>query len=293
MQTAQLYKEVTQRIVDELERGVIPWTKPWTTRPGHHQGIMPQNAATGRSYHGVNVPILWGAAAAGGYATHAWLTYKQAAAMKGQVRRGEKGTTVVLTKRLTVKDKDTDEEKTIFMLRSFSVFNVAQIDGLPELPPIEELPPEARYAAVDTFIAATKADIRYGGDIACFVPSLNVINIPPRSSFKTPENYYATLLHELSHWSGHTTRLDRDLTGRFRTNSYAAEELVAEMGAAFLCAQLGIEGELRHAGYIKSWLELLKGDSRAIFTAASKASQAADYLLGFSQPVEEEEQIAA
>ncbi len=292
MQTAQLYKEVTQRIVDELERGVIPWTKPWTTRPGQRQGIMPQNAATGRSYHGVNVPILWGAAAAGGYATHAWLTYKQAAAMKGQVRRGEKGTTVVLTKRLTVKDNDTDEEKTIFMLRSFSVFNVAQIDGLPEPAPIEELPPEARYAAVDTFITATKADIRYGGDIACFVPSLNVINMPPRSSFKTPENYYATLLHELSHWSGHKTRLDRDLTGRFRTNSYAAEELVAEMGAAFLCAQLGIEGELRHAGYIKSWLELLKGDSRAIFTAASKASQAADYLLAFSQPVEDELQAA-
>ena len=293
MHINQLYEEVTRRIISEMEAGAVPWLKPWKAQPGNHTGIMPQNAATGRAYHGINIPLLWHAAAAKGYATHAWLTYKQAGALNAQVRKGERSTTIVFTKRITVKNRDTEDEKAISMLKTFPVFNVSQVDGLPDTPVIADVPAEERHETLDAFIAATKADIRHGGDIACYVPSLDFINMPLRGAFNSPEHYYATGLHELAHWTGAKTRLDRDLTGRFRTRSYAAEELVAEMGAAFLCAHLSIAGELRHAGYIQNWLELLKEDNRAIFTAASRASQAADYLRTFSEPVEEEEPMAA
>ena len=293
MHINQLYEEVTKRIIAEMETGAVPWLKPWKARPGNHAGIMPQNAATGRAYHGINIPLLWHAAAVKGYATHAWLTYKQAEALNAQVRKGERSTTVVFTKRITVKDRDTEDEKAISMLKTFPVFNVSQVDGLPDTPVIADIPAEECHETLDAFIAATKAEIRHGGDIACYVPSLDFINMPPRGAFKSPEHYYATGLHELAHWTGAKARLDRDLTGRFRTRSYAAEELVAEMGAAFLCAHLNIAGELRHAGYIQNWLELLKEDNRAIFTAASRASQAADYLRTFSEPIEEEEPMAA
>lgn len=172
------------------------------------------------------------------------------------------------------------------MLKTFTVFNVAQIDGLdePPLPPAEpQIEPNPHLQQVGKFIAATGADIRYGGDRACYVPSRDLICMPPLSAFRSPEQFRATELHELAHWSGASQRLDRDLSGRFGSQSYAAEELVAELTAAFLCAHLGVTGELRHAGYIDSWVTLLRGDRRAIFTAASKASQAADYLRAFSE----------
>jgi antirestriction protein ArdC len=167
-------------------------------------------------------------------------------------------------------------------LRSFVVFNASQIEGLPEVaisPDVLPLPTQT----CNTFIKATGADIRHGGDKACYVPSQDFVMLPPFASFKGEEHYHATALHELIHWSGHETRLNRDLKNRFGTQAYAAEELVAELGCAFLCAHLGVQGELRHAGYIDNWLTLLKDDYRAIFTAASKASQAADYLRLFSE----------
>ncbi|MGO8737597.1 ArdC family protein [Rhodoblastus sp.] len=214
------------------------------------------------------------------YPSHAWMTFKQALDKGAHVRKGEHGTHVVFTKPIVFKGEDDEIEKRS-MLREYTVFNVAQIEdfAITETPLAPE--PE-RHAAVDAFIAATQADIRHGGDKACFVPALDFINLPPVSSFTSIEPYYATALHELGHWSGHKPRLDRDLTGRFGTRAYAAEELVAEFTAAFLCAHLGITGELRHAGYIEHWLDLLRHDDRAIFTAASKASQAADYLRSFS-----------
>lgn len=164
------------------------------------------------------------------------------------------------------------------MLRVFTVFNVAAATA-PDTAP--EQPPPAGTA--DAFAAATGTDMRHGGDKACFVPALNFIVLPDPESFENVEHYHATKLHELVHWSGHKTRLDRDLKNRFGTRAYAAEKLVAELGAAFLCAHLGVEGQLRHAGYINSWLSLLKEDDRGIFTATSKASQAADYLRSFSE----------
>ncbi len=283
MQIAAVYESVTRSIIAELEQGAAPWVKPW--KGGKRVGIMPANAVTGRCYSGINIPILWHAADVRSYPTNAWLTFKQALEKGACVRKGEKGTQVVFTKRLSVKkDDDADEERQISMLRASTVFNVAQVDSFDT--PDTTAAPAPPAGAVDALAAATGADIRHGGDRACFVPSKDFIALPNPSTFENEGHYQATKLHELVHWSGHETRLNRDLRNRFGTRAYAAEELVAELGAAFLCAHLGVQGELRHAGYIGNWLELLKSDDRAIFTAASKASQAADYLRSFSEKAE-------
>lgn len=242
---------------------------------------MPMNAITGRCYSGINIPILWSSADLNCFPTNAWLTFKQAIEKGGRVRKGERATTVVFTKRITV-DND-DDERQISMLRTFHLFNVDQVEGIEALQATPETPPEG---AVQAFIDATGADIRYGGNKAGFVPSWDIITLPNPSSFTGQEQYEATALHELCHWSGHEKRLNRDLKNRFGTQAYAAEELIAELGAAFLCAHLGVQGELRHASYIQSWISLLKDDDRAIFTAASKASQAADFLRAFSEKLE-------
>jgi antirestriction protein ArdC len=283
MKIADLYQHVTNSIISDLEKGVASWVKPWKT--GNVGGIMPMNGVTRRAYSGVNIPILWHAAIARGYPTQQWMTYKQALPLDANVRKGEHGTTVVFTKKLTFRESDTDEERRISMLRTYTVFNVAQIDGLPTDPsPISES--KSGQDAAMLFINATMADIRIGGDRAYYVPSHDFVALPPEQAFTSREHYLATALHELGHWSGHKSRLDRDMQGRFGTMQYAAEELVAELSAAFLCAHLGIKGELRHSEYIANWLELLRDDNRAIFTASSKASQAADYLRSFSKQVE-------
>jgi antirestriction protein ArdC len=288
MHISALYESVTNNIIADLERGVAPWVKPW--RNGNTGGILPMNTATNRNYNGINIPILWHAQLSCGYPTASWMTYKQAREFGGQVRGGEKSTHVVFTKQLNVKDKETDEEKKIGMLKAYSVFNVAQMDGLTAstIGHVEETPCQRRDK-VDTFIAATKADIRIGGDRACYIPALDFITLPPESAFKSREHFLATSLHECGHWSGHKSRLDRDLKSRFNEKAYAAEELIAELTAAFLCAHLGITGELRHAEYIASWISLLKEDDKAIFTAASKASQAANFLRALSGDVQESE----
>ena len=280
----QIYEQVTNQIIADLESGTVPWLRPWKSNP-HSIGIMPTNAATGRSYSGINIPILWGSASRNKYQKHAWLTYKQAQEKGGQVRKGEKSTMVVFTKKMT--RGEDDDKKTFSMLKQYFVFNTAQVDGLPEAPIIER-PEIERHQGVEAFIKATDARFRFGGDRACYIPTADFINMPEIWQFKTVENFYSVELHELTHWSAHETRLNRDLKGRFGTKAYAAEELVAELGAAFLCAHLNIKGELRHAGYIANWIQLLKEDQRAIFTAASKASAAADYLRTFYEKVEKE-----
>jgi antirestriction protein ArdC len=278
-----IYQAVTNQIIAELEVGAIPWTQPWKNqRTG---GVMLQNAATGRAYSGINIPILWHAASVNGFPSHEWMTFKQALEKKVSVRKGEKGTQVVFTKRVAIKQELNEDDKQISMLRTYFVFNVSQIDGL-TVPAIKESLND-QHERSEHFIAATKADIRIGGSKACFVPSHDFIAMPPREAFRDAGNYYAVNLPELGHWSGHEKRLNRDLTNRFGTKAYAAEELIAELTAAFLCAHLGIEGELRHAGYVQDWISLLKEDARAIFTAASKASQAANYLRSFSETMED------
>jgi len=285
MQIAALYESVTRTIISQLEAGTVPWTRPWKVKGG---GIMPANYATKRQYNGVNVVILWDAQIRGGYTSPLWLTYKQARAIDAQVRGGEKGTHIVFTSKLIV--GEGEDEKKIGYLKSFTVFNVAQIDGLqPDMTTEKKgvYNQQQRDDEATAFIQATKADIRHGGDRAFYRIADDFIMLPDTTAFESYEHYLATALHETVHWSGSKKRLDRDLNNRFGTNAYAAEELVAELGAAFLCAHLGVEGQLRHAEYIKSWLDLLKEDPRAIFTASSKASQAADYLRTFSEQAQE------
>jgi antirestriction protein ArdC len=285
LKLANLYAQVTNTIIAKLESGAITWTRPWrnTTPVG---SVMPHNAATNRPYSGINISILWGAALTSGYDRHHWMTYKQALSAGAQVRGGEHGTTVVFTKKLTV--GDDEDERLVSMLRTYTVFNVAQIDGLPTKEPVI-LTEVERIQGVEAFVASTDAEIKSCGNQPMYVPSLDYIVMPPAGAFRTIEHFYATLLHELGHWVGAEKRLNRDLKNRFGTKAYAAEELVAELTAAFLCAHLGIQGELRHAGYIADWIRLLKEDDRAVFTAASKANQAADFLRAFSEDTSAEE----
>ncbi len=265
-----IYETLTNQIIAELEAGAIPWTQPWKNQ--RRGGVMPLNAATGRPYSGVNIPILWHAAGANGYPSHEWMTFKQAIEKKTNVKKGSKGTMVVFTKRIP--RNDDDEHPTISMLKTFHVFNVEQIEGLPET--LSPAPTVAPIDAVERFVVATKADIRPGGSKACYVPSFDFVAMPPKEAFAEASSFYATELHELRHRTGSEKRLNRDLKNRFGTKAHAAKELIAELTAAFLCAHLDIKGELRHAGYIADWISLLREDKRAIFTAASKASQAAN-----------------
>jgi antirestriction protein ArdC len=276
MTLSELYASVTRDIITQLEAGTAPWTRPWRTGPSAR--LLPYNAVTAHEYRGINIPILWRAAEVHEYPAHAWLTYRQARAAGAQVRKGERGTTVVFTKRLRFARPSDDEERTVSLLRRYVVFNVAQVDGLT----VGTMPVPAPVSSCPGFVAATGAVI-HAAQMPMYVPSRDLIAMPPCDLFESQVRYYATLLHELVHWSGAPHRLDRDLSGRFGTHQYAAEELIAEFGAAFLCAHLGITGELRHADYIAGWLALLKQDDRAVFTAASKASQAADFLRAFSE----------
>jgi antirestriction protein ArdC len=273
-----LYQDVTNKIVASLEAGTPPWIRPWSTGDSG----LPVNGATQRPYAGINVVLLTLESMVQGYDRNTWLTYRQAAALGAQVRAGEHGATVVFYKQLEFPDKDdpTKPGKVVPLLRSFTVFNADQIDNLP--PHLTQPAPPPTWDpldAADRLLMASGATIHHKGNKAFYHPPLDYIVLPPRTSFPSAPAYYSTGLHELSHWSGAPSRLNRDLSGRFKEAAYAAEELVAEMSSAFLCAQIGIEGGLQHASYAASWLRLLRSDKRAVFTAAAKAQQAATYIL--------------
>lgn len=281
-----LYDEVTGRIIAELEAGRRPWVQPWGNAGGAGPGL-PRNALTARSYSGVNVLILWGAVIAEGYPSQSWLTFRQAQAAGGRVRKGERGTGVVFADRFIPKGeaerarREEDDARAIPFLKRFTVFNVAQCEGLrPGLAADPAPLPEREIVPVaESVIAASGADFRIGGNRAFYVPALDYVQVPPQPAFFQQIDYYRTALHELTHWTGHASRLARDLSGRFGSDKYAREELAAEMGSAFLCAALGIVPTVRHADYLGHWLGVLRADNRAIFRAASAASKAADYLL--------------
>lgn len=285
-----VYNRVTQKIIADLEQGVRPWMKPWNaehaagkiTRPLRHNGLP---------YSGVNVLMLWVEAEEKGYTAPIWMTFKQAQELGGHVRKGEHGSLVVYANRLTRTETDeaTGEEieKEIPFLKGYTVFNVEQIDDLPahyyakaNPPP---LPTAERNARLEAFFAATGAAIRHGGNRAFYALEPDTVHMPPFECFKDPESYYATLAHECTHWTRHPSRLDRDL-GRKQWGDagYAKEELVAELGSAFLCADLGLTPEVRddHAAYIASWLQALNDDKRLIFSAAAHAQRAVDFLHG-------------
>lgn len=281
-----LYGEVTARIVSELEAGRLPWVQPWGASAGSGPGL-PRNALTARSYSGVNVLILWGAVIEHGWPPQSWLTFRQVQEAGGCVRKGERGVTVVYADRFTPeaeKERATREggdPKAVPFLKRFTVFNVAQCEGLraglasdPAPLPDREIVPVA-----EAVIAASGVDFRIGATRAFYVPSHDFVQVPPQPAFFEQINYYRTCLHELTHATGHAKRLARDLTNSFGSKDYAREELIAEMGSAFLCATLGIMPTVRHADYIGSWLEVLREDNRAIFRAASAATKAADWLL--------------
>jgi antirestriction protein ArdC len=280
-----LYKNVSARIVAELEGGTAPWIKPWSASPGAN---TPCNAATNRPYSGCNVVLLWMAQTAG-YRTPRFLTFKQASELGGNVRTGEHGTKVYFVKQLQVRDKRADDEaamRVVSMLREYTVFNVDQCENLPArivtLGQVKLRNADERDATIDEFLASSGAAIREGFGEAYYRPGDDVVSLPRFEAFKNASHFYATALHELGHWTGHKSRLARDLRHRFGERAYAAEELVAELCSAFLCAEFSIDGDLRHAGYIQNWIGLLKADSRAFITACSKAQAAADYLRGLA-----------
>ncbi|MDG4882022.1 zincin-like metallopeptidase domain-containing protein [Mesorhizobium sp. WSM4884] len=286
-QRTSLYSEITDRIIADLERGCVPWAKPW----GKARASLglPKNAATGRSYSGINILILWGAVIERGYSGQNWLTFRQALALGGNVRKGEHGTAIVHADRFVPKGEkeraktDGDEPQAVPFLKRFTVFNVSQCDGLPEhlYGNAEPLPEREIIPQAEALVRASGTDIRIGGDRAFYMPAGDFIQLPPQPAFFEQIDYYRTCFHELGHWTGHPTRLARDMSGSFGSKAYAREELVAEIAAAFVCSTLGIEPTVRHADYIGSWLAVLREDNRAIFRAASLASKAADFLLAF------------
>ena len=284
-----LYDEITGKIIAELEAGRVPWVQPWGTATAKASLAIPRNAATSRRYSGINVLILWGAVIEHGFPGQTWLTFRQACSLGGNVRKGERGTTVVYADRYVLDDekrraRETGEEAaSIPFLKKFTVFNAAQCENLPDDVAAIAPPPTPGLIEprVETLIRATGIDVRIGGDRAFYVPALDYVQVPPPQAYFEPINWHRTALHELGHATGHSSRLNRDFSGSFGTKKYAFEELVAEMNAAFCCATFGIVPTVRHADYIGSWLEVLREDNRAIVRAASQASKAADFLLGF------------
>jgi antirestriction protein ArdC len=282
-----LQKEVTDRILEALRKGVVPWRKPWTSA-----GLtgMPRNAVTGRAYSGVNVILTWLTAYERGYTSQDWLTFKQALDAGGAVRKGEKGTPVIFVS--TIEREENGEVRRIPFLKSFTVFNVAQCDGLPAaLEPKKPaaINPDGRIDEAEEFMAATGATIHHGEGRAYFRPATDAINLPLFETFAAAGAYYATAFHELGHWTGAKRRLARDLSGRFGDSSYSAEELVAELTSAFLCAEFGIATEDQDAAYIAHWIKFLGEHENAIMTAASHASKAVTFLrdLALAEPVKE------
>ncbi|CAM5294151.1 DNA primase TraC [Afipia felis] len=284
-----LYDEITNKIITELEAGRVPWVQPWGTAAAKAPLALPNNASTGRRYSGINVLILWGAVIEHGFPAQSWLTFRQALSLGGNVRKGEHGTTVVYADRFVPDDEKKrarevgEEAQAIPFLKRFTVFNLAQCEGLPEDLAVVAPPPEPGLIepAVEALIKATAIDFRIGGNRAFYAPDADYVQVPPPQAYFEAINWHRTALHELGHASGHVSRLNRDLSGSFGSKKYAFEELIAEMNAAFCCASLGIVPTVRHADYIGSWLEVLREDNRAIVRAASQASKAADYLLGF------------
>lgn len=286
MSTANVYETVTQNIIAAIESGAGEFRMPW--HRASTPDAMPCNASTGADYRGSNVLSLWVAGMMKGYASNRWATYKQWAAMGAQVRRGEKATVGLYFNTIERENETTGDVSKIPFARAFYVFNADQVDGyqVETAPRVDQV---AAIAAADGVVQATGAKVTHSGGRAFYRPSTDEIYMPERAAFigtdtsSPTESYYSTLLHELTHWTGHERRLSRDFTRskRFGDAAYAGEELVAELGAAFLCARLGVTNAPRadHAQYLASWLQVLKEDSRAIVRAASDAQKAADYIL--------------
>jgi len=278
-----IYQEITNQIISDLEKGTPVWEKPWE---GGFGG-MPINIFSKSFYSGVNTVILWHRQAELGAESSQWLTFRQAQTLGGHIRKGEKATCVIFYKKITVEDKETEEEKTIPVLKTYSVFNLSQCEGLDRLkksPITKEDRAFQDKEQAEELIKASGAKITFSAvDRACYQSRKDKILMPTKEQFKTQEGFYATMLHELSHWTGHSSRLDRKLGNRFGSKEYAFEELIAEISASFLCCHLGFRYSTQHSAYVKSWIKVLKEDKTAIFRASSLAQKATEFILNFKK----------
>lgn len=290
MTRKNLYADITARIVAQLKAGTVPWRQPWSSKGG---AVMPRNFASKRPYSGVNVLLLWGEAHEKGYDDAQWLTYNQAQEAGGQVRKGEKGTHITFVTFLE-KEKEGRIERIPF-LKGYTVFNVAQVEGL-KLNRGEVLNPDERKELAEAFIKATGAEIEHNGVKAFFqndtLTGRNFIRLPEFGKFESAEAYYETAFHELTHWTGHKDRLNRTFGKVFGDATYSAEELVAELGAAFLMGEFKFDGQGRDAAYIQHWIRFLEDHEHAIVTAASMASKAALYLHAGEAEAQDQKEAA-
>ena len=286
-----VYTRITDKIIADLEQGVRTWMKPWNagntagriTRPLRHNGVP---------YSGINILMLWAEAVSQGFGAPIWMTFRQATELGAHVKKGEKGSLVVYANAITKTEEGDNGEETereIHFMKGYTVFNVEQVEGLPEIyyakPEVKTTPVE-RISHAEAFFKATGADVRYRGDRAYYSNDGDYIQLPVIEAFRDAESFYATLAHESAHWTKHSSRLDREFGRKqWGDEGYAREELVAELSSAFLCADLGITPEVRddHASYIAAWLTVLKNDKRAIFSAAAHAQKAVDYLHGLTR----------
>jgi len=282
--TPNVYDRVTSAIVNAIEQGAGTYRMPWVIR--QDKGFSPVSIGSAKPYRGVNVLVLWSQAQSRGYASSLWGTYRQWAELGAQVRKGERGSPVVYWGTVDCKQTDDSEAESgncpRLFAKGYTVFNADQVDGLKMPKRFQpKLSHNARIARAEAFFAPL-ANVRDGGNQAFYRPDKpEAVYMPAFDQFPQPEQYYSVLAHETTHWTSHESRCDRELGKRFGDAAYAMEELVAELGSAFTMAHLELETTPRvdHAQYIASWLKVLKADARAIFTAASKAQQAADYLI--------------
>ena len=280
-----LYQEVTDRIIFDMESGSLPWEKSWDGSKRVSLTI-PRNATTNRPYRGINILMLWGL-----HADPRYCTYKQARDAGGSVKKGEHGYSIVFYTPLNIKDKQTGEEKKIPLLKNYTVFHISQTEGCSFPTPNTDDPIIPEDTA--ELIEALKINLTNGGDQPCYIPSLDQLRMPYSQDFKCTDNYRATLYHEIGHWTGHKTRLDRNMRNSFGSQQYAREELVAELCGAFMCAEFNIPYQTQHASYLASWLSVLKEDKRAILQAASAAQKAVDYIRSQILGAETTEEEAA
>jgi len=279
MKAEDLFEKVTADLVAAIEDGARDWRMPWHRLAA---GGLPRSV-DGRPYRGWNALVLAMVAADRGWTSSRWATYNAWQRHGAQVRRGERGTHIVLWKPTERHEATEDGDDTIhrsLLARTFTVFAAEQVDGAGHLVAVVDVEPEQRIESAEGYFAAIGADVVHGGDLACYVPALDRIHLPHRHQFDDPSAYYSTAAHEHVHWTGHGSRMARDLSGRFGSHAYGAEELVAELGAAFWCAQFGLEQATRedHAAYLGDWLALLRADTRALVAACGHAQRAVDFL---------------
>lgn len=274
---------ITDRIIADLDQGVAPWVKPWSASKSRHALGMAHNPSNGTVYRGINQFWL----TMMGSSSNAWMTYKQAASIGAQVRKGEKGTPILFwsigDKKHTNESGNVELSKYV-LLKHYTVFSVEQLDGyiVPTVTvePTDESTVFPSIQPVELIVdrLALRGGLHHGGDSAFYTPSRDAISMPVRKAFKTESDYCAKLLHEAVHATGHASRLDRLTPARFASEGYAYEELVAELGAAMLCARCGVDGQLQHSSYIGSWLKTLNNDKKFILTAAAHAQKAIDWI---------------